>query len=136
MTTPTPQAEPLPADTFSTIALISEDATFAKRERAGASKEGVPNGVQWVQDNAYDIAAAPGWAAAVDYALLVDPTVDWQNDQSVINDANITAQIQYLGTPPDPNHPEPVDDKRIPALAWIEWDWKYVDGRLVGVRKT
>lgn len=88
-------------DTFSTIHLITTDSDFTGRLNAGAAKEDAPGDpVRWVWDNRYSLAAAPGWAAAVDSWFASHPEADpvngWALDQSVISDGQITSQIQVL----------------------------------------
>ena len=90
-------------DTLATIATIALDETFRQRLNAGAAQQDVPGDpVSWVWDNRYDIAAAPGWAAAVDSWLAANPGADpangWANNQAVISDAMIIAQVQAMLT--------------------------------------
>lgn len=92
-------------DTFSTIHTIAIDTDFTGRLNAGAAKEDVPGDpVTWVWANRYDLAAAPGWAAAVDSWLVGNPDADppngWALDQAVISDDQITAQIQAIRARP------------------------------------
>ena len=89
------------ADTLHTIHMISIDPDFAGRLNASAAQENAPGDpVAWVWENRYELASAPGWAAAVDSWLAgnpnADPTNGWATDQAVISDAQITAQVQAM----------------------------------------
>lgn len=95
----------MPEDTLYTISIIANDPAFQQRLIAGASKENVPGDpVAWVWENRYDLAAAPGWAAAVDSWLAANPDFDpdadpansWATNQAVISDGQIISQIQAL----------------------------------------
>lgn len=92
-------------DTLYTISIIANDPLFTQRLNAGAAKEDVPGDpVAWVWNNRYDIAAAPGWAAAVDSWLVSNTPVEgqanngWATDPAVITDLQILAQIQAMIT--------------------------------------
>lgn len=101
------------ADTLFTIHLITTSGDFMARLNAGASQQNVPGDpVTWVWNNRYDIASAPSWAEKVDYWTLSNPPPDppdpanpydpfgWATDQSVISDADIISQIQFLMAQP------------------------------------
>lgn len=88
-------------DTLSTIHLISTDAVMAGRLCASAAQEHAPGDpTDWVWAHRYDLASAPGWAAAVDSWLAANPDPDpsngWAADQAVISDGMITAQVQAV----------------------------------------
>jgi len=92
-------------DTLHTIHVVASDPDFQTRLNAGAAKENAPGEpANWVWTNRYEIAAAPGWAAAVDYWLLSNPDGGngWALDVSVISDLQIVSQIQQLLAPPVP----------------------------------
>jgi len=88
-------------DTLLTISLIASDPVMLERFNASAAQEHAPGDpVTWVWDRRYQLAAAPGWAAAVDSWLVGNPDPDpangWASDQSVISDGMITAAVQVL----------------------------------------
>lgn len=87
-------------DTLSTIHRIAADSGFTGRLNASAAQEHVPGDpVTWVWDHRYQIASAPGWAAAVDSWLAAnpdEPSDGWALRQDVISDGMITAQVQAL----------------------------------------
>lgn len=87
------------ADTLLTISTIASDPVMLERFNASAAQENAPGDpVVWVWDNRYHLAAAPGWAAAVDSWQVGNPDAGnaWAADQSVISDGMITAQVQEL----------------------------------------
>lgn len=89
-------------DTLATIALIATDGDFTTRLNAGAAKERVPGDpVAWTWEHRYELAAAPGWAAAVDSWLAANPGADppngWALNPAVISDGQIISQIQAIG---------------------------------------
>jgi hypothetical protein len=87
-------------DTLYTISLIATDPLMTERMRAAAAQEAAPGDpITWTWDRRYQLASAPGWAAAVDSALAGGIT-DWATDQAVISDTMITAQVQTLLTGP------------------------------------
>ena len=88
-------------DTLSTIHVIASDPDLAGRLNAAAAQEHAGDDpVAWAWNNRYQLAAAPGWAAAVDSWLASHPDADpangWALDQAVISDTMVTAQVQAL----------------------------------------
>lgn len=87
------------ADTLLTISRIASEPVMLERFNAAAAQEDTPGDpVTWAWGNRYDLAAAPGWAAAVDSWLVGNPDGGnaWAADPAVISDGMITAQVQAL----------------------------------------
>lgn len=88
-------------DTLSTIHLIAGDSDMLGRLNASAAQERAPGDpISWVWARRYQLASAPGWAAAVDSWLAANPDAEpsngWANDQAVISDTQVTAQVQAV----------------------------------------
>lgn len=86
-------------DTLSTIHEIAGDPLMSGRFAASAAQEGAPGDpVSWAWEHRYHLAAAPGWAAALDSWQANNPDGGnaWAEDQAVISDGMITAQVQEL----------------------------------------
>ena len=87
------------ADTLLTISDIASDAVMLNRFSASAAQEHAPGEpVTWAWEHRYQLAAAPGWAAAVDSWRVSNPDGGngWAEDPGVITDGMITAQTQAL----------------------------------------
>lgn len=86
-------------DTLLTVSLIATDPVMLERFNASAAQEHAPGDpVAWAWENRYQLASAPGWAAAVDSWLVSNPDGgnEWASDQGVISDGMIAAQVQAL----------------------------------------
>lgn len=88
-------------DTLHTIHVIAFDPDMTGRLNASAAQENAPGDpVEWVWEHRYELAAAPGWAAAVDSWLVGNPDAEpsngWALDQAVISDGMVTAQVQAI----------------------------------------
>lgn len=83
------------SDSYLTIAVIANDATFRARCAACAATQQAPDPKQWVNAHAWELAAQPGFAAAWDSAVangIEHPAAD----PAVISDAQILAATQSL----------------------------------------
>jgi hypothetical protein len=108
---------------YSDQALLSVDADFINRIGASAAVELEPSAGytpdQWARNNAWWIAASPGFADAYASALA-GGVIRPGNDPAVITDGMILASVQALIAelnPPPPEQPPPPDviDNELPA---------------------
>lgn len=74
---------------------LADDFYLQRRVTACATKEGIPNPVEWVRDRTWVLSAQPGWAAAYDSASLVG-NVSPGNADNVITDGMILSAVQAL----------------------------------------
>ena len=83
------------SDAYLTIATIANDPTFRARCTACAATQQAADPKQWVNANAWALAAQPGFAAAWDSAVangIDNPAAD----PAVITDAQLLAAVQSL----------------------------------------
>lgn len=90
-------------DTYLSVWKLTDSVSMRNRVTACAAKEGVTDGAsqpainvdQWVWDNRWEWASAPGWGAAFEYAEL-SGNEDPGADPAVITDAMILSQVQAM----------------------------------------
>ncbi|QCQ57558.1 hypothetical protein SEA_WARREN_25 [Microbacterium phage Warren] len=86
--------------TYATVATIRRDADISNRVAACIAVEGTaPYPEQWAAENAWALAAQPGWAAAWDSSIAAhpdDPDFRPGNANDVITDAMILAAVQSI----------------------------------------
>ena len=98
-------------DTYLTISEIAATPRFQARVAACAAQQGAADPPMWAHENRWKVAAATGWAAAVDYWRAVNPEAPadgWATDPACITDGMILAKVQPMLLPPAPE-PEPVE---------------------------
>lgn len=105
------------ADAYLAISEVATDPSMTERMNAAATQQwhlgtadfgqygnNPYNVTQWVHDNRYLWAAAPGWGAAWDSALVAphpdDPEYEPGKDPAVISDGMILATVQALAPLP------------------------------------
>jgi hypothetical protein len=93
------------ADTYLAISQIANSESMRERMRAAITQQSrlgnapmVQNPLQWVDNNRYVWAAAPGWGEAWKYALD-SGNENPGGDEAVITDGMILATIQELVAP-------------------------------------
>jgi hypothetical protein len=83
--------------------IAANRAMYDRTAQAVAEQQVPDDPDRWTHDHRRYWAAAPGWAAAWEYARLThpdDPDYDPGADEAVITDAQILAQVQtMLGEP-------------------------------------
>lgn len=87
---------------YSDIAMLAVDWDFINRTTACAATELIPEPTRWASNNAWQMAATPGFGDAYGYAVLTG-VVRPGNDPSVITDGDILSAVQALvaGTLPE-----------------------------------
>jgi hypothetical protein len=96
------------ADSYLSISEIATDQWMRERMLAASTQQSYlgnapliqPTVFQWVDNNRYVWASAPGWGAAWDSALAGhpdDPAYEPGRDPAVITDGMILATVQQLG---------------------------------------
>lgn len=82
---------------------IANNVSMLNRMAQAAASEGVPgNPDNWVSDRRRQWAAAPGWDAAWESALVSHPDdseYDPGADEGVITDGMILSQVQSMNPP-------------------------------------
>ena len=98
-------------DTLGAVEAMVNDAVLQGRVRAAAAqKQGegftaITDPVQWAWENRYPVAAAPGFSAQYEYAVL-SGNPNPGGDPAVITDDQIRGQVQHLVEPPVVELPE------------------------------
>ena len=115
--TETPLTDP-PPDPLYSIELMVNDNYLQGRIRASVAKESAYGSIQKQEDpvqsawlNRYEIAVAPGWGAAYQYALDNGNPAPGR-DPAVITDGMIQGQVQSVFAIPEPL---PEIDNALPA---------------------
>lgn len=81
---------------YSTIATMANNYALSQRITAAAAEEDKPKpSEKWAEDNRWDLAATPGWAAAWESAVA-GGNPDPGADETVITDAMILAAVQPM----------------------------------------
>lgn len=90
---------------YNTVATMARDYHLRERVAACASTEGEPNPVAWAESKMWNLAGAPGWDDAWDYAIaVIGATPDPEalaligRSETVITDGMILAAVQALRT--------------------------------------
>jgi len=90
--------------TYLTQSTISSNQWLTNRVAQCAAEQGIPDPDTWTGTNRRTWAAAPGWAAAWESALVAqggNPAYDPGADAAVITDQMILSQVQSMApTPP------------------------------------
>lgn len=93
--------------TYAIVATICRDTDISRRVAACVAIERVsPTPEQWVAENAWTLAAQPGWAAAWGSALAShagDETYSPGSDESVITDGMILSAVQSITRAGEPD---------------------------------
>lgn len=82
-------------DTYWGIVQVQESPSLRARITACAAQEGIADPEPWVHETRWEWAAAPGWAAAYESAL-VSGNPDPGAAPDVITDGMILAQVQAM----------------------------------------
>jgi len=82
-------------DSYLSISAIANNTFMQERVRSCYAQQTEEDPVQWVWNNRYDWAAAPGWGAAWESALASNITEPGK-DPTVITDGMILSQIQSM----------------------------------------
>lgn len=85
---------------YATVFEIRQDAWIRNRVSACVAVEGLPGRPEeWMTENAWELAAQPGWADAWEYARTIhaeDPEYLPGKDELVITDAMILSAVQLI----------------------------------------
>jgi hypothetical protein len=90
---------------YLTQSTIAHNGSMTNRMSQAAAEQGAPGDAdQWVYVNRRKWAAAPGWDAAWESAVVSHPDVDYDPgaDEGVITDSMILSQIQSMLASPPP----------------------------------
>ncbi|QJD49999.1 hypothetical protein SEA_RASOVI_22 [Microbacterium phage Rasovi] len=88
---------------YATVALMRRDYDLANRVAACVAVEGISDyPEQWAGENAWALAAQPGWAEAWESAVVSHPDPDYRPalDEGVITDGMILSAVQSLHAVP------------------------------------
>lgn len=88
---------------YSSIVEMAQSNSLLNRVAAAAAGEGESDPLTWVHQNAWEIAAQPGWADAWDYArdnATADDNPDTGARPAVISDGMILASVQAIRATP------------------------------------
>lgn len=83
--------------------IASNAAMFQRMAQAAASEQFTTDPNSWASIHARTWAAAPGWDAAWESALVAhgdDPEYDPGTDEAVITDQMILSEVQTIGDTP------------------------------------
>jgi hypothetical protein len=92
---------------YLTQSVIAENFAMRQRVAQCAASEGIRDVDSWTHENRREWAAAPGWDAAWESALVdAEPEYDPGADQAVITDGQILSQVQAMAPTslPDRSH--------------------------------
>ena len=109
-------------DTYLTISEIAAHPIFSQRVTACASQQGAPDPPTWTLGHRWQVAATPGFAAAVDSWRAANPGADpdgWAAEWNVITDGMILAAVQPLILGPTPDTIPDADSTRQERLHYL-----------------
>lgn len=84
---------------YNSIAEMAQSDSLIRRITACAAKENKPNPTIWAREQAWPLAASPGWAEAWDYVkgtMTVNDNHDIGERDDVITDAMILSAVQAV----------------------------------------
>lgn len=84
---------------YSSIVEMATSYSLISRVAAAAAQEGEQDPMTWAQQNAWEVAAQPGWADSWDYAkdtATVNQNPDTGARNDVISDQQILGAVQAI----------------------------------------